>query len=213
MLCATACPLCLPPELRSSLKRRLYLTHCLRCLLGPPVLPQGAAVQVWYSDFSKNRAFAGAGATVRDPDTSAEFQFCTFWENKVDGGCCSTGAAALSCAVLLAGCRAGWAWLATSEHPSLVAPTANSPTDTTPLPICRQRRRGVCLRGRPVPHQLLLHRQRGHVRRGAGVGQLSSPLLRCGGWGWQAGGRWAAAWAAGRACALVKACWSKNAQL
>jgi hypothetical protein len=58
---------------------------CLRCVHCLPELPQGATVQVWYSDFSKNHAFAGAGATVRDPDTSAEFQFCTFWENKVDG--------------------------------------------------------------------------------------------------------------------------------
>ena len=47
------------------------------------------------------------------------------------------------------------------------------------------------------------------------VAILDGPLGRSlvGGWGWQAGGRWAAAWAAGRACALVKACWSKNAQL
>ena len=43
-------------------------------------------MRVWYCDFSRNRAAAGAGASVRDPDTSADFQFCTFWENKVDGG-------------------------------------------------------------------------------------------------------------------------------
>lgn len=34
-----------------------------------------------YCDFARNKAAQGAGATVRDPESSAAFHFCTFWEN------------------------------------------------------------------------------------------------------------------------------------
>ena len=46
---------------------------------------QGADLQAWYCDFSRNTAGVGAGLTVRDPQSSAELNFCTLWQNGADG--------------------------------------------------------------------------------------------------------------------------------
>lgn len=43
-------------------------------------------MEVWYCDFSKNKAAQGAGLTVRDPDSSVNMHFTTLWQNSADGG-------------------------------------------------------------------------------------------------------------------------------
>lgn len=46
-------------------------------------------MQVFYCDFAMNKAVQGAAVTLRDPGTSAEFQFTNFWQNSASGGCTS----------------------------------------------------------------------------------------------------------------------------
>jgi len=57
------------------------------CCGAPFSLPclQGASLTALYCDFSRNKAALGAGLTVRDPDTSAEVLYSTFWDNSADG--------------------------------------------------------------------------------------------------------------------------------
>lgn len=52
---------------------------------GALAIDLGAQVEVWYCDFSKNKAAQGAGLTVRDPDTSVNMHFTTLWQNSADG--------------------------------------------------------------------------------------------------------------------------------
>lgn len=59
---------------------------CTPASLPPVSLPQGAEVQVWYCDFAMNKGAQGAAVTLRDPGTSAEFSFSTFWQNSASGG-------------------------------------------------------------------------------------------------------------------------------
>jgi hypothetical protein len=46
---------------------------------------QGAQVEVWYCDFSKNSAQTGAALAARDPGTSVELHFTTLWQNVAAG--------------------------------------------------------------------------------------------------------------------------------
>ena len=48
-------------------------------------LLQGAEVQLHYCDFARNKAAQGAAMTARDPGTSIEAHFTTFWENSASG--------------------------------------------------------------------------------------------------------------------------------
>lgn len=46
---------------------------------------------MFYCDFAMNKGAQGAAVTLRDPGTSAEFSFSTFWQNSASGGCGQQG--------------------------------------------------------------------------------------------------------------------------
>lgn len=81
------------------MSRNLPLCSALPALLLPcPLfLSQGADVQVWYCDFAMNKGAQGAAVTLRDPGTSAEFSFSTFWQNSASGGWFSTWVGTMGC--------------------------------------------------------------------------------------------------------------------
>ena len=75
-----------PPPAAKLTLRNLRLTGVESSDAGAVALDMGASLEAFYCDFSKNKAAAGAGLSVRDPDTSAALHFCTLWENSADGG-------------------------------------------------------------------------------------------------------------------------------
>ena len=63
----------------------LRLTGISSADSGAVLASGGAYLSVRYCDFSANSGGMGAAVTLRDPGTTAEFHFSTFWDNSAQG--------------------------------------------------------------------------------------------------------------------------------